>query len=141
MEIPAAVVVDANILFSFFQADSGRRRLIKRLRSDGCQLLSPDYVLEELTAEKERISRFADLSEHEFVFLFSLLERTVTTIERERYNDRLADAKRLAPHQKDVPYFGLALYGDIPIWSDESAFREQDAVPILTTQTLFSSYE
>lgn len=141
MDVPGTLVDDANILFSFFQVDSGRRRLIKQLRSDGCQLTSPDYVLAELSAEKERIQRFANISEFEFVFLFSLLERTVTTIEREGYRDQLVEAEKLAPHEKDVPYFGLALHEGVPIRSDESAFNDQGTVSIFTTQDLFSVYE
>lgn len=141
MEVPAALVVDANILFSFFQADSGRRRLMKSLQADGCRLISPDYVFAELTAERARITRFAAISEAEFAFLLSLLERSVRTVEKNRYHPALVEAADLAPHDKDVPYFGLALHADVPIWSDESAFRTQDTVPIFTTQQLFSIYE
>lgn len=141
MDVPGTLVVDANILFSFFEVDSGRRSLIKRLTSSGCQLISPDYVLAELSAEKERICRFANISESEFVFLFSILERTVTTIDREGYRDQLVEAEKLAPHDKDVPYFGLALHEGVPIWSDESAFNDQGTVTIVTTQDLFSIYE
>lgn len=141
MEVPTALVVDANILFSFFQADSGRRRLIKRLRTGGCQLLSPDYVLAELTDEKERIIRFANITESEFVFLLALLERTVRTVDSERYNAALPEATALSPHDKDDPYFALALNANVPIWSDEKAFQTQDTVPVHTTNQLFNIYE
>lgn len=141
MDVPAALVVDANIIFSFFQADSGRRRLINRLRTDGCQLLSPDYVFTELMAEKTRIIQFANITESEFVFLLALLERTIQTVESDRYRSALEDAAALAPHGKDVPYFALAIDANVPIWSDENAFREQETVPVYTTEQLFERYD
>lgn len=141
MDVPAALVVDANILFSFFQVDSGRRRLIKRLRTDGCRLISPDYVLVELAADKGRIIRFANISETEFVFLLSLLERTVQTVDNDQYRAAWVEAEALAPHDKDIPYFALALDATVPIWSDENAFQAQDTVRIYTTEQLFDIYE
>lgn len=141
MELPSLLVVDANVLFSFFQANSGRRRLIEQLRSTDCGLISPDYVLEELTGEKERISRFANITESEFVFLLALLERTVRTVGRTHYQAALGDAERLAPHEKDEPYFALAIATNASIWSDETAFQNQDSVPIYTTDELFTRFE
>lgn len=141
MEVPSALVVDANVLFSFFQADAGRRRLIHRLDTDGCQLLSPDYVLTELTRDRDRIIRFANISETEFVFLLALLERTVQTVDEDQYRSALVEANELSPHDKDTPYFGLALDANVPIWSDEKAFQEQDTVMVYTTDRLFSLYE
>lgn len=141
MGAPASLVVDANVLFSFFKSDSGRRRMILRLRGEGCRLLSPDYVLGELTREMDRINRFANISETEFAFILSLLERTVDTVEQERYWGRAGDAAALAPHEKDVPYFALALHENAPIWSDETAFRAQDAVTVYRTEQLYDAFE
>lgn len=138
---PASLVVDANVLFSFFKSDSGRRRMILRLRREGCRLLSPDYVFEELTREMDRINRVANTSETEFAFVLSLLERTVETVEQEQYWECAEDAAALAPHEKDVPYFALALQENAPIWSDETAFRAQDTVTVFTTEGLYDVYE
>lgn len=115
--------------------------MLLRLRGEGCRLLSPDYVLEELTREMDRINRFANTSETEFAFILSLLERTVDTVERERYRGQYTDAAALAPHEKDVPYFALALHENAPTRSDETAFRAQDAVTVYTTEQLFDVYE
>ena len=78
-EFPRLLVVDASILFSFFKKDSSRRYLIEELPNCGCRLISPDFALEELLENKERIMEFAGIQKSGFMFLFSLLERKIET--------------------------------------------------------------
>ena len=93
-------VVDANILFSFFKKDSLRRELIERLPNYGWKLISPDYVIEELLNEKERIMKFSKIDEISFLFLISLLQRKIETIPKENFDDWIDKSKKLSPHKE-----------------------------------------
>ena len=137
--VPRLLVVDASILFSFFKTDSVRRQVIKELPRRGCRLVSPDFVLEELSKGRERIKRFSELNELRFAFLLSLLEREIEPFPKEVYERFLSPANEISPHgehTKDDPYFALALAYNSPIWSDEEAFKQQSRVEVFSTKEL-----
>ena len=141
--LPPILVVNANILFSFFNENSTRRRLIKKLPKMGCKLITPDFALEELMEDKERIKDFARIDEVGFMFLFSLLERKIMEIyPKDKYEDTLSEAGNISPHgkavHKDDPYFALALSFNAPIWSDEKSFKKQSKVKVFSTSELIS---
>ncbi|MFB6216717.1 MAG: PIN domain-containing protein [Candidatus Aenigmatarchaeota archaeon] len=139
---PRLLIVDANILFSFFKKDSARRRIIKRLSNRGSKLISPDFVMEELLSDKEKIMRFAKINELEFNFLFSLLERKIETFSKSKYEEFISEGKEISPHDKDVPYFALALSLNSSIWSGEKAFKkEQSQIKALSTRELVELLE
>ena len=136
MEIPKELVVDACILFSFFNASSARRAVFKKLLDIGCKIISPDFVLTELSNNKPDIMKFAGISESEFNGIFSELNNDVDVFKEEKYNEFISEASKTAPHNKDVTYFALALSSGIAIWSDEEKFKSQSSVEIFTTNKL-----
>ncbi|MBC7080817.1 MAG: hypothetical protein H5T44_00970 [Thermoplasmatales archaeon] len=71
-----------------------------------------------------------------FLFLVSLLQRKVETISKTDYEMWLNKAKEIAPHNKDIPYFALALSLNAGIWSDEKVFKKQNKVKIFSTEEL-----
>lgn len=139
-KLPPILAVDATILFSFFNEKSARRHVIKKLPKMGCKLITPDFALEELIEDKERIRQFARIDEVGFMFLFSLLERKIEVYSQEKYEEFLSEAGNISPHGNDVhkddPYFALALSLNAPIWSDEKAFKNQSKVKVFSTSDL-----
>ena len=130
------LVVDANILFSFFRHDSVRRYLIEELLNSGCDLVSPDFVLKELLSDKQKVMKFAGIEDIEFSFLCSLLREEIMVFSKQEYDKYLPEAKDLSPHAKDIPYFALALSLNCPIWSDEKSFKLQSKVKVYSTSEL-----
>jgi len=130
------LVVDANILFSFFRPDSERKHLVEGLLISDCELVSPEFVIEELLSDKEKIKKFSGLNESEFSELFLILEDEIRVVPKSEYDKFLSDAIKLSPHIKDAPYFALALSLNSPIWSDEKAFKKQSKVKIFSTSAL-----
>jgi predicted nucleic acid-binding protein len=128
--------------FSFFNEKSARRQLIKKLPKRGCKLIIPDFAMEELMGDKERIKEFARINELEFMFLFSLLEREIEVYSQEEYEEFLSEARNISPYSmivhKDGPYFALALSHHTPIWSNKKAFKEQSRVKVFSTSDLIS---
>ncbi len=140
-KLPETLVVDACILFSFFNKDSDRRRLIEELSNRGCRLVSPAFSLKELSAKGERIKKYGKINDLGFAFLLSLLEKKIELYPGESYASFMPEANEISPHGEetmDDPYFALALSLNASIWSDERAFKQQESVKIYNTNELFS---
>ncbi len=137
--LPQRLVIDANILFSFFKSDSTRRNIIEKLIEMDVKLISPSFILEELKKEKEKIRKFAKISENEFKFLFDIIKQLIEECPEESYKEKLKEANKISPHnedKKDDPYFALAITLNCPIWSDEIDFKKQSRIEINNTKEL-----
>ena len=133
------LIVDASILFSFFNPDSSRRRIIESSSGPGFNLISPDFAFDELIKDKDEIQKYSGISELEFIIFFSLLEKKIESFSKDAYELFLSDANKISPHgkqTKDDPYFALALSLNCAIWSDEKAFKKQSKVKVFTTSEL-----
>lgn len=138
-EIPKELIADASVIFSFFKADSARRGVFKRLLEHGCRLISPDFVMDELSNNKGDIIKFARIDEAEFNDILSELNNELDTFKEEAYKEFLSEANKISPHNeetKDDPYFALALALNSPIWSDEGAFKHQSRIKVFNTKEL-----
>jgi len=137
MKLPRTLIIDASILFSFFNKDSARRRIIEELPNLGCELISPEFAFKELMSDKEKIMKYGKINELSFSFLFSLLLRKVEPVSKKEYEEFMSEANKLSPHNKqtkDDPYFALALSFNLPIWSDEDEFKQQSKIEIFDTK-------
>lgn len=130
------LVVDANILFSFFNSKSTRRDIIKSSSNLGIKLISPEFAFEELIKDKNRIQEYSGINETKFILFLSLLEKKIESVSKSEYDKYSSKAKEISPHIKDVPYFALALALNCPIWSDEKAFKKQGKVKVYSTPEL-----
>lgn len=132
------LVVDASELFSFFKKGSERRKLIRELPKRRYELVSPDFVFEELVKDKDRIMKYSKINELQFKLLLSVMERRIRIVPKSEYAGFVKEAKSLAPHDKDVPYFALALMLNCPLWSDELAFKRQSKITVHSTKDLLN---
>ncbi|MBI2045523.1 hypothetical protein HYT23_05695 [Candidatus Pacearchaeota archaeon] len=138
--IPEVLIVDANILFSFFKLESVRRYVMEELLNLDCELISPKFVFEELFKNKQKLMKFSQIDDSEFDFLYSLLEQEIKVAKESEYKEFLLEANKLSPHKedtKDDSYFALSLaFNKTPIWSDEKAFKQQSEIKVLSTKDL-----
>ena len=130
------IIPDANALFSFFKTESTRRNVFRELLKHKCKFSAPDKLFEELSSNKSSIIKSAHISEFDFSYLYKLLADEVMSFSEEQYKIFLSEAERISPHEKDIPYFALALSLKIPIWSDEKLFKKQLKVEIFSTSDL-----
>lgn len=133
------LIIDASILFSFFNPNSARRHIIESSSALGFRIISPDFAFDELTEDKHKIQKYAEIRELEFIILFSLLEKKVESFPEDTYRAFLPEANKISPHgedTKDDPYFALALALNCIIWSDEAAFKQQSRIKVLNTKEL-----
>ena len=137
------LIVDASILFSFFNPDSARRLIIESAHILGFRLISPDFAFDELADDKDEIQKYSGISELEFIIFFSLLEKKRETFSLDVYEEFLQEANKISPHgeqTKDDPYFALALALNCRIWSDEKAFKKQSTVKVYSTSELLKKF-
>ncbi|MDO8460566.1 MAG: PIN domain-containing protein [Nanoarchaeota archaeon] len=132
------LVVDANILFSFFRKDSLVREIIinPNLKYN-LKLFAPEKILVEIDKHKKEICEKARITKEEFNFPREVLEIFIKIIQNEVWQDKISEANKLLPdHLKDAPYLALALKLDCGIWSYDNALKKQSQVKIFTTKEL-----
>jgi predicted nucleic acid-binding protein len=131
------LIVDANILFSFFKPESVTRDLIKLLYIRNVRLFIPEFAIDEIFELKAKICEFCEIDETEFETSLALLYEILIIISKHEFDSFVPEAKKLLPkHPKDALYFALALYLHCPIWSNEKRFRLQSKIRVYTTSEL-----
>ncbi len=129
------LVVDTNILISFFRDSPVRFILINPFLFD-IKFFVPEYGIQELFNIKKLILRYSGLSKSRVDFSFRELKKSLKIIPSEAFKSFKKDALRLAPHEKDLPFFALALKLNCAIWSNELAFKKQSKVKVYNTLEL-----
>ncbi len=127
------LVIDASIIFSVLIKRDFSYRLLARLGDMGSEMYSPAWLEEELENGKEKILRYSGLDESKLDFFVEAALGKITVASPAEYEKYFAEAKELAPHPEDAPYFALALAKGCPIWSNEKAFKRQPAVRVLSS--------
>ena len=131
------LVVDANVLFSFFKRDSTTRELITSFEI--FELYTPSLCIKELSKHREEICRKSHISEAEFEEEMEDLRLFVGIVPDEEFKNFAGEAKQLlGEHLKDIPYFALTLYLKCGIWSNEKRFKKQARIKAVSTSDLVS---
>ena len=132
------IVVDTNILFSFFKRGSVLRELI--LSSD-IILYSPEFALRELEKYKRDIIDKLKLSDEGYAGLRVELSSHVRFIAQESYSECFEEAGIISPDPKDVDFLALAMRLKLPLWSNDSKLKAQDRIPVLSIKDLLAMPE
>jgi len=134
--MPEKLVVETNILYSFFWKNSPTHELLKSVISE-FDLISPDFSLKELVKHKEEILFGTRIRANEFNELMKSLSTFVDFIKTSEYIDSIGEARSLFPeHLKDVDFFALALKLNCPLWSNEKLHKRQSKVKVFNTDEL-----
>lgn len=131
------IVVDANRIFSALLS-KGRvfdifllNSLLKRF-----EFIAPEFLFLEIGRHLGEIVSRSRLSKEELGEVFEFLKEQVTAVPFNQFAGRAEAADKLAPHQKDVQYFALALSLGCAVWSDETAFKRQPKVTVFSTDEM-----
>jgi len=125
------LVVDTNVLFSFFKKESTTRKIITLV--DLFELFTLRSRVEELAKHAEEICSKARITPEEFSKSLRELEIFVNVIDDADVAMYAEEAKKLSPHEEDIPCFALSLAIKAPIWSNEEAFKRQDKIRVFST--------
>ncbi len=130
------LVVDANVLFSFFKKYSFTRRFI--LSHPEIELFTPLYVFDELEEHKEEIKSKARIGDIVLEVSKEELREYVTVVPLDDFKDFWEEVKQISPDPDDVEYLALSL--GCAIWSNDRDLKEtQSVVKVFSTSDLISS--
>lgn len=139
------LVVDANILFSFFKKDSTPREFIldPELKYN-LELFAPELILEETGRHKNEICSKFSLDIKNFDVMLSSLGLFIRIVKKDTFKKFFPKAAEiLSAHIKDVPYCALSLWFknngfDIGIWSNETRLKvlEKHGIKVFSTKEL-----
>ncbi|MBI2671393.1 hypothetical protein HYX16_00495 [Candidatus Woesearchaeota archaeon] len=138
------LVVDSNILFTFFWKNSAFNKLSLKQELN---LFSPFYALTEINKYSQEIIKKAKISEKEFKILKDELANNIEFISIKEYSLFIKQAqnliKDLTEYEKnellnDLDFFALALKLNCPIWSNDKLLKKQDKISVLNTKEIIS---
>ena len=127
------MVVDTNILFSFFWKESVTRKL---LVTSNFELVSPITALEELRRYSEDIINKTNITKKEFNSELLKLQKIISFTRKEEYSDFYKEAEKISPDQADDDFFALCLKYSCFLWSNDSLLKTQNKVKVLSTEDI-----
>jgi predicted nucleic acid-binding protein len=131
------LVVDANVLFSFFKRRSATRRFI--LSHPEIEFITPAYVLEELKRHETEIKARARIDDRVLALTKRELQAYLAIVPVEKFKETWREAIQLSPDPDDAPYLAVALALGCTIWSNDKELKEkQSKVTVLSTAELLS---
>lgn len=133
------LVVDTNVLFSFFRKESKTRELI--LNFEVLKLYTPSFCIDELKKYEKIICKKSGLSKQEFSEVLEDMMLFIRNISVSEYKKFLLEAKKFSPDPDDIDIFALSLKLNCPIWSNEKRFKNQSKVKIFSTYDLVKLLE
>jgi len=128
------IVVDTNILFSFFKRDSTTRRIITSVEFFEFYTLKSRF--DELLKHKEEICVKANITNEDFLKTIHEIRLFVEVVEDEEVKEYSVAAREIAPHEEDIPCFALALALNSPVWSNEKEFKSQSKIKVFSTSDI-----
>ena len=124
------LVVDMNILFSFFKKQTFTRRILTR---NDLILYAPSYALEEIKRYEDEIKKKGKINDSVFDLYKKVISWFVTFVPAKEYALYKEQAIALSPDPDDAVYFALALQLQCPIWSNDKQLKQQTAVKVFST--------
>ena len=113
-------VLDTNIIFSgVYNLDSNAGRILLLATEGKIEIISPEYVKNELIRILERKLKFSRNEIDELISSF-----TIIWIEEEIYNDKMEQASKMISHKRDVPILACALSLGVDIISGDKHFQK-----------------
>ncbi len=127
------VVVDTNILFSFFWKDSITRKLVISTRFE---LVSPEFALKEIEKYRSEIIQKVKIDQVEFDRLLEELKKIIEFVNREEYSEFIEESKRISLDRGDVDFFALCLKERCFLWSNDGLLKKQNEIRVLSTEEI-----
>jgi len=128
------VVVNTNILFTFFWKNSTTREIIRQRK---LVLLSPMFAKEELRKYSLEIQEKTRCSQKEFEEILAELATTVLFVPLQEYVHLLKRAATISPDKNDIDFVALAIAHNCPLWTNDHKLKEQIIeIEVCTTEEI-----
>ncbi|MBU2100842.1 nucleotide-binding protein [Candidatus Micrarchaeota archaeon] len=133
------LVVDSNIAISAIISSKGKTRELLFL--DKIKLFAPHLLLSEIFKHKKEIIKKSGLSENEFNLAVSIILSRINFVSLHGFGSFIKKAKQICPDLNDTEFFALALYKNIPLWSNDKALKKQNRIIVFSTTELLKGFE
>ncbi|WP_157723242.1 PIN domain-containing protein [Thermococcus barossii] len=127
------LVVNTNVLFSFFGKSTATRELIFLLSG---RLISPEFAMEELYKYRDVITKKAGINADDFEFLISTLREHVMFVEEKFYAEFVPIALEITPDKDDADFVALSLKANAPLWSNDKRLKKIKEIEVVNTREL-----
>ncbi|MBS3159244.1 hypothetical protein J4436_00480 [Candidatus Woesearchaeota archaeon] len=127
------IVVNTNILFSFFWQKSLTRKL---LITSSLDLISPEFALFEIEKYSQDIIEKIKITKKEFDVRFKELKEIVEFVDKKEYYQFLKDAEIISSDKDDSDFFALCLKNSCFLWSNDLILKNQKKVEVLSTKDI-----
>lgn len=129
------LVVDANILIAALLKNATTRELLLK---EEVEFFAPEQLLNEIKhlLKNPKIRRRLKLDDDDLYELTSAILSHIEFVPEKIFLDFIKQSVSLVAHPEDSPYIALSLALKIPLWSNDSALKDQYAVKVLTTSEL-----
>jgi predicted nucleic acid-binding protein len=114
-------------------SDSKTREI---LMDSNPQFYAPEYSKTEIQKYEELIMEKSGMNQEEFDLLLDLIMENIEILAKEKYEDRLYEAKEMLEDPKDAPFLAAAMTKNCRIWSDDKHLQEQQEIEAVTTEQL-----
>jgi len=123
--ISNAVVIDTNLIFSALIPKASKIREV--LFESDMQFYSPNFLITEIYAHKDKLLKHSKLNDSEFYLLFNGIVERITFVpidyigknSRQRAYDLCKDVDI-----KDTPFIALAIDLGIPLWTGDKKLMD-----------------
>ncbi|MBU0893810.1 MAG: hypothetical protein KKF48_03560 [Nanoarchaeota archaeon] len=130
------IVVDTNILFSFFWKNSVTRKL---LIASNFELIAPELVFNELKKYSNEIIKKTKITKQFFKNEFLNLKKIIDFVNYKEYTSYIKAARKIFPDRDDAELFALCLRYSCFLWSNDSILKKQDKIKVFSTDDLIES--
>ena len=135
------LVVDSNILFTFFGKNSMLRNILSK---KNIQLYAPEHALKEIDKYREEIRRKTKITQEEFKEIKAELKIKIQFIALGEYQNFLKEVKLTKEITQgeneeilsDIDFLALAIKFKYPLWSNDSLLKKQKQVTVITTKEI-----
>ncbi len=131
------IVVDTNILFSFFWQESLTKRL---LITSNFELISPETALKELEKHSKEICDKLKINKENFNKQFKELKEIIKLIDKRQYSNFIKDAEKFSPDKNDAEFFALCLKHSCFLWSNDVLLKKQEKIKALSTKEILEIF-
>jgi len=127
------LVIDNNIFFSLMNPSSIASYIFFSLNAE---IFVPEYIKYEFEKYKKLCLSKSKLSKHQFELRKEEIKEKIEFIKLSVYKKFLKQSAENLHDPKDSSYLALALRLKIPIWSNDSHFKQQSLIKVFTTKEL-----
>jgi len=126
------IVVDTNIMFSYFWEKSLTKKILQIKKID---FFTPHYAIKELDKYKYEILKKAKITSFKFNKAKDELKKDITIIPIKTYINKFKNIKSI-PDEKDIDFIALCLELKTVLWSNDNVLKNQNYVTIFNTKEI-----